>query len=296
MKRSLLAAAGIAVAALSVLFHVGCPARKPAGKPVVAVANSVLADFLSQVAGAHADVRLLAKPGDDPLALKPSDEHVNAVKASSAVFINGFGLEPWLEPLLKQAGNSPKVYVAARGVTPLRNDAGDIDPHAWMDPALAILYLEAARDMLIDLDPDHELQYREGADGAAERLRSLEAWMRTELDGLAPERRAMFLSSDTLRYFGARYGFSTMAYTAPGAAPTDEDKQRAIDFLGKKKLKVVFYEHGRNWDDLRELGMRLGRVPQGPLYTVTLGPPGTPEGTYDGAMRSNTGKIVKVLR
>jgi len=270
----------------------GCGDPKPKGKPVVAVTNSVLADFVTQVAGPHAEVRVLVKPFDDPHRLTVTPDLTRAVAESWAVFYNGFGLEPWLDGLVKSAAGVHPLYLATKGVPPVASENGvDLDPHAWLDPTNAITYAENARDMLIHLDPAHESEFRENADRMIDQIRGVDAYIRTELEGIGQVRRYVLTPHDSLRHFGLRYGFTTRGLAPEPVQATPADVDAAIEWLSVKRIPSVFTEAGRDEEVMRTISFKTGRRVVGPLWTDTLDAPGKPAGTYVGAMKENIGML-----
>lgn len=274
----------------------GCPA-KPSGKPVICSTTSILGDLVARVGGAHVEVRVLAKPYDDVHTLAASPDRARMIAESRAVFSNGFGLEPWLDGLVKQAAGTHLTFQACKDVGPVGAANGvDLDPHAWLDPIKTIRYVENIRDMLITLDPAHETDFRMNADSLIERLRSLDAWIRTELEGVAPPRRWILSHHDSLRHFGARYGFNTVGLAPHGVTPSAQDIEAGIRFLEEHRLPAMFYEAGRDEEVMRTMSFKCGRRLMGPLFTDTLDAPGKPAGDYEGAMKETVRVLAEALR
>ena len=297
MKR--LAISIAVVGFFAVVLHLGLklvgPSR-PAGKPVVACSNSILADFVRTIAGPHVDVRTLAIPLDDPHKVASTPELVRAVGESWAVFENGLGLEPWLDDIVKAAPGEHVRWVATKDVSPLMREDGSPDPHAWLDPRRAQTYVLNARDMLISIDPDHTEDFLRNADALIDSIKDLEYYVTSEFESIAPLRRRVFVVHDSMRYFAARFGIQTAALAPAGIKPTAQDNEAATDWLLKERTPAMFTEAGRDEVAIRALSFKNGRNVVGPLWTDTLDAPGKPAGSYVGAMKENTALMVKGLR
>ena len=97
-----------------------------------------------------------------------------------------------------------------------------LDPHAWLDPANAQLWLTAIAAELSRLDPENAATYTANAETAITRTKTLD----TEVAGLlAPIKgKPVIVYHDAYGYFAAHYGleiFGSIALgdaTAPGAA------------------------------------------------------------------------------
>lgn len=99
---------------------------------------------------------------------------------------------------------------------------GDIDPHAWLDPTNAQVWLAAIADELASLDPENADTYRANAQAGHARIDALH----TELEAiLAPARdTGIVVYHDAYGYLAARYGLNILGSVtlgdaaAPGAA------------------------------------------------------------------------------
>ncbi|MGV6849564.1 MAG: zinc ABC transporter substrate-binding protein [Marinibacterium sp.] len=98
---------------------------------------------------------------------------------------------------------------------------GILDPHAWLDPENAIVWMAAIADRLAGVDPDHGDVYHANAETGAAEMRALIA----EIDAqLAPARgRGMIAFHDAYHYFENRFDLtltgSLRAGDAGGAGP-----------------------------------------------------------------------------
>lgn len=96
------------------------------------------------------------------------------------------------------------------------HDPTGTDPHLWLDPANAALWLGAIRDRLSVLDPDHAAQYAQNAAKAEADLAALDAQI---AETLAPVRGKPFaVFHDAYGYFTAHYGLEPAHPVALGDA------------------------------------------------------------------------------
>jgi len=91
-----------------------------------------------------------------------------------------------------------------------------LDPHAWLDPGNAAIWVEAIAEALSKADPDNAAAYRANAEAAAADLAALSD--RVE-EMLAPHRAARFVvTHDAYAYFETRFGLSPLGAIAEGDA------------------------------------------------------------------------------
>jgi zinc transport system substrate-binding protein len=253
-------AAGLALAA--------APGRADAE---IAVAASILPvhSLVSMVTEGVTSPALIVRPGASPhaFALKPSE--ALALDRAEVVVWVGPLLEPWMaKPLASLAADARVVELDAvpGGVRlPTRDsedwseghegheqaaheqdedhhDHGPIDPHLWLDPANARLWLPAIADALAEADPAHAARYQANADEAIARLEGLSEELRTLL---APYRgRPYVVFHDAYHYFEARFGLEPVGAISLGDA--DQPSVRRIREIRKRiaeeKVVCVFAE------------------------------------------------------
>ncbi|MGB0903708.1 MAG: zinc ABC transporter substrate-binding protein, partial [Mangrovicoccus sp.] len=80
---------------------------------------------------------------------------------------------------------------------------GEIDPHLWLDPANAQIWLPVIAEQIASLDPDHADQYRANAAAAVAQIDALTA----EIDSIvAPLRQyGYYVGHDAYHYFETRF-------------------------------------------------------------------------------------------
>ncbi len=182
--------------------HAGGP--RPAAA-VIAI-EGVLADFARQVAGDRGPVQSLIPAGVDPRDYEPTVNDKAAVARARLVISNGAGLERFMDALMSRAGENEPVEEASRGLEPLAAGGGGPEPHLWMDPVLAIRYVQNIRDALSRTDPPGEPTYGVNGDAYIHQLRDLDEWISDQVSAVAPERRVLVTDQEELEYFTDRYG------------------------------------------------------------------------------------------
>ena len=94
------------LAVLFVLIVSALPAaaqEKQEKIPVVAT-FSILGDFVKNVGGDRVTVSTLVQPNGDAHVYQPSPADAKTVVDAKIVFMNGLGLEGWLDRLIKASG------------------------------------------------------------------------------------------------------------------------------------------------------------------------------------------------
>lgn len=79
----------------------------------------------------------------------------------------------------------------------------DLDPHAWLNPLVATVWVDHIATQLIAADPQNEATYRDNADATIERLLQLDQEITARLANVP--RAALLVPHDAYHYFGDRF-------------------------------------------------------------------------------------------
>ncbi|WP_170317541.1 zinc ABC transporter substrate-binding protein [Paroceanicella profunda] len=161
---------------------------------------------------------LLIRPGISPhdYALRPSEARMLA--EADLVFLVGHVLTPWLEPPLGALAS--RAYVIELGevpglpLPPLPPDGADsaqgghggVDPHLWLNPDVARIWLPVIADALAETDPPNSALYRQNAEEAVARIALQEKAIEQRMRPLAKQPYVVF--HDAYRHFEHRFGLS----------------------------------------------------------------------------------------
>lgn len=209
---------------------------------------------------------LILSPGASPhgYAMKPSQAAALA-RADLVVWI-GEDLTPWMQtPIQNLAGQAEVIeLLAVEGtvVLPFRegalfeegehdledgehdhaDDHGSIDPHAWLDPVNAGLWMSVIAERLAAQDPENASLYtKNAAEGQAELIA-----VRNKIDGIiAPFRGTRFMVfHDAYHYFEARFGTEAAGALALGdaTAPSPARLAEIKASVAERQVACVFAE------------------------------------------------------
>ncbi|MDP4004459.1 metal ABC transporter solute-binding protein, Zn/Mn family [Methylobacterium sp. NEAU K] len=304
MRRAAGTARSTLCACLVLWLGLAVPARAaPDGAPIRAVASfSILGDLVRAVGGSHVAVATLVGPDSDVHGFSPSPADARKLAEADIVFVNGLGLEGWLDRLIRASGTRAPVVVASAGVQAIsaeddhahaegHRDRGGhaLDPHAWQSVANVRIYVAEIRDGLAKVDPAHAAAYQAAAADYTAKLDALDRAVREAVDRIPPENRRIITTHDAFGYFAAAYG---LRFIAPQGVSTDSeasprDVAAIIRQIRRDKVPAVFLEtisDPRQMEQIaREGGARIG----GKVYSDALSGPDGPAPTYLDMMRSN---------
>ena len=273
---------------LAVLALAACspaPEAPADGRKRVLTTFTILADMARNVAGDAAVVESITKPGAEIHDYEPTPQDLVKVKDADLVLWNGLGLERWFERFFQQAQGAASA-VLSEGIQPMGIGEGPYEgkpnPHAWMSPANALVYVENIRRALSELDPANAAVYAANAAAYAERLRAVEAPVREALAAVPENRRWLVTSEGAFSYLARDFGLKEL-YLWPINADeegTPQQVRRVVDTVRAQGIPAVFSESTVSDKPMRQVAKETGARYAGVLYVDSLTGPDGPVPTY----------------
>jgi manganese/iron transport system substrate-binding protein len=210
-----------ATAAIGAAACLGCAAQESSPAPaatstrlIVACTISTLCSLVRSVGGREIDVTGIVPVGASPETYEPKPSDVVAVSHAQVLVENGLGLEAWLDRLLTAAAPRSLTRVILSDAIPAGEKVTG-NPHLWMDPNYAAVYVRAIESALAHADPPHAAAYRENARIELMRLTALDKWIRNQIASVPPDHRVMITFHDAWYYFDRRYGLKDVGAIEP---------------------------------------------------------------------------------
>lgn len=234
--RALVAAGALAAAAsLS-----GCAAFSDADTAGTQVATAFypLQFVVQRVAGDHAEVTNLTRPGQEPHDLE-LDVRETAEIARADLVVHERGFQAAVDAGVEQSATGEVLDAADVG---LAEDAeGRPDPHFWLDPARMADLADLVAAKLGTVDPAHADVFDTNAARLRRQLTALDTAYADGLSGCA--RDTVVVSHDAFGYL-AKYGltFESVAGLSPDSEPTPADLARLQELIRTDGITTVFSE------------------------------------------------------
>jgi manganese transport system substrate-binding protein len=270
-------------------------------RPLVLTTFSVLADMARAVAGDRLRVESITKVGAEIHGYEPTPSDIKRGSGAALVLENGFDLERWVRRFTANFPGVPHVTLST-GITPLpiAEDAyqGRPNPHAWMSPRLAEIYVENIRKAFTRLDPAGAAHYRRNAEAYRSRLRQLDRDLRDSLATIPPQRRVLASCEGAFSYLARDYGLHE-AYLWPVNAESQVTPQRMarlIALVKERGVPSVFCETTVSDSAQRQVAAESGSRYGGAFYVDSLSLPGGPAPSLLELQRHNARLLVRGLK
>ncbi|WP_028647693.1 metal ABC transporter substrate-binding protein [Nocardiopsis sp. CNT312] len=289
---------GSAALALTACATSAAPAADD-DRPLVLTTFTVIADMVRNVADDRVQVASITRPGADIHLYEPTPDDLVRGQDADLIIENGMGLEAWFRQFTERL-DAPTARISD-GIDPLPITSGDYEgepnPHAWMSPDNALVYVDNIRDALTELDPEGRDAYAQAAADYRERIEEVGTYLDTRLADVPDTSRALVTCEGAFSYL-ARDADLTEMYLWPvnseGEA-TPQQTAAVTEFVRDNEVPALFCESTVNDSTqrsvARESGARMGQT----LYVDSLSDPDGPVPTYLDLIRHDAEAIVDGL-
>ena len=232
------------------------PATAQEGRLKVVTTFTVIADMARNVAGDAADVVSVTKPGAEIHGYSPTPRDLVRASDADLLLWNGLNLELWYEQFLSNLGDIPSVTVSD-GIEPISITEGGYEglanPHAWIGPDAALIYVDNIRDALSEADPANASTYVANADAYKTQITATLAPARERLATIPEDGRWLVTCERAFSYLARDFGLKEL-YLWPinaDAVGTPQQVRKVIDGVRDHNIPVVFCESTVNTDPAR---------------------------------------------
>lgn len=261
---------------------------------------TIIQDMAQNVAGDAAIVESITKPGAEIHGYEPTPRDIVKAQQADLVLWNGLNLERWFERFFSNLKDVPSV-VLSEGIEPMGVEDGPYtgkpNPHAWMSPRNARIYVENIRRALVELDPANAATYNANAAAYSARFVELENFLRAELEKIPAEQRWLVTSEGAFPYLARDFGLKELYLWAMNAAQqgTPQQVRRVIDGVRAHRVPAVFSESTVSDRPAKQVARETGARYGGVLYVDSLTTARGPAPTYLRLMEYNAQTIVRGL-
>ena len=285
----------------------GCQPRATSGEMQIIATTSIVGDVVRQVAGDRAEVTVLVPPGVDEHSFEPAPRDIALVSDASLVFMNGAGLEGFIEKLAQNAGESVQLVSVSEGIEPLEGQPDEdghaeeegIDPHFWTDPNNVLVWVDNIERALIEADPGGADTYSANAESYRAALRELDEWVRGQVAQIPQGHRRLVTDHTMFTYFAEEYGFEQVGAIVPGystlASPSAQELAALEDAIQAQGVPVIFVGSTVNPALAERVAADTG-TRLVPILTGSLSEPDGAAPTYLEYIRHNVTTIVEALK
>ncbi|MBP0012661.1 MAG: metal ABC transporter substrate-binding protein [Roseofilum sp. SBFL] len=244
-------------------------------KKKVLTTFSVLADIAQNVAGDQLTVESITRIGAEIHGYEPTPSDLIKAQNADLILYNGMNLERWFEQFLGNLENVPSVLLT-EGIEPIPIAEGPYidkpNPHAWMSPQNALIYVENIRQAFVTLDPDNAETYNTNAAAYSEKLKVIDQKLREAIEKVPKNQRYLVTCEGAFSYLARDYGMNEI-YIWPINSEqqfTPKQVKGVIDRVKSKQIPAIFCETTVNDKGQKQVAETTGATFGGNLYVDSL--------------------------
>jgi manganese/iron transport system substrate-binding protein len=263
------------LAALAIGLFLACGPALADKKFKVITTFTIIQDLAQNVAGDAAIVESIIKPGAEIHDYQPTPNDIVKAQSADLILWNGLNLERWFKRFFDNIQNVPSAVVT-EGIEPLPIRAGPYNnnpnPHAWMSPANALIYVENIRQALVRHDPVNAATYNRNAARYTATIAAMDAPLRARLANIPTQQRWLVTSEGAFSYLARDFALQE-AYLWPVNADeqgTPRQVRQVIDRVRQQHIPVVFSESTVSDKPARQVAKETGARYGGVLYVDSL--------------------------
>lgn len=318
IKRSVWTVVGAALASLVLVAGCNGSAASPspsesseaAADYTVIATTSVFADLTQLALGDNVMIETIVPAGVDVHTFEPSPADAQKLAGADLIVMNGLGLDEWALSLLEAAGKSEEdVLELAEGIdesnawvylegeehdaaAPDAHGHGGSDPHIWLDPKGAAIYVDRIAARVAAELPERAAEIESARDAGLAEIAALDEELRVGFAAVDASARKIVTFHDAFGYFARAYGIEIVgvAVEAPGQEPSAKEIAALIDAIKAAGVTSVFSEAQFPSKVLDQVAAETGATVLENLYSDALGE--APANSYLGAMRANASAIL----
>jgi manganese/iron transport system substrate-binding protein len=246
---------------------------------------TIIADMARNVAGDAAVVESITRPGAEIHNYQPGPRDIVKAQDADLVLWNGLNLEQWFEKFFQNVKDVPQAVVSD-GIEPMGIAEGPYsgkpNPHAWMSPTNALIYVENIRKALVAVDPANAATYDANAAAYSDQIRALDAPLRARLEQIPEAERWLVTSEGAFSYLARDYGMKELFLWPINADQqgTPQQVRRVIDAVRANNIPVVFSESTISAKPAEQVAKETGATYGGVLYVDSLSEADGPVPTF----------------
>jgi len=270
-------------------------------KLTVLTTFTVIADMARNVAGDTATVLSVTKPGAEIHNYQPTPKDIAKAKDVDLILWNGMNLELWFNKFLSHLDNVPQAVVTD-GIEPIGIGSGPYtgkpNPHAWMSPSDAQIYIDNITAAMIKADPNNAQTYQNNADNYKAEIAAALEPLKAKISAIDKNQRWLVTSEGAFSYLARDLGLQEL-YLWPinaDAQGTPKQVQHVIDTVKAENIKAVFSESTVSDKPAKQVARETGSHYGGVLYVDSLSNADGPVPSYLELLRVTTQTIADGLQ
>ncbi|MEM6868395.1 MAG: metal ABC transporter substrate-binding protein [Cyanobacteria bacterium P01_C01_bin.121] len=255
------------------------------GPKTVLTTFTILADMAQTVAGEALTVESITRVGTEIHGYEPVPSDIAKAQDADLILANGMNLERWFEQFTGNLEDVPTALLT-EGIEPIAIAEGPYggkpNPHAWMSPRNALIYVENIREAFVELDPENADIYNANAAAYSEQIEAIDEALLSDLSEVPESQRYLVSCEGAFSYLARDYGLQEIYVWPINAEEQSTPKQikAVIEKVEANDVPTIFCESTVSDESQREVAKATGATFGGNLYVDSLSTADGPVPTF----------------
>ncbi len=279
------------------------PGQSPESNlPNVVATSTIIADLTQEVGSDEIQLTGILKPGADPHVYEPVPADSRALEQADLILHNGYNLEPGLIKLMQATGGQASKVAVGEVVSSLqlsKEQQSVPDPHVWGDVQNVIQMVGKIRDSLIQLSPEDRSKFTQNAADLIADLEQLDTWVGQQTATIPASHRKLVTTHDAFQYYAQAYSLSVLGSLigiSTEEQPSARTTQQLVEAVRSAGVPAIFAETTINPALIRTVAQEANvKLTPQPLFSDSIGAPGSGADSYIKMIETNTRTIVQAL-
>lgn len=267
--------------------------KEDGGKLKVVTSFTIIADMAREIGGEDIEVYNLVPTGTDPHEYEPLPNDIKAATDADVLFYNGLNLEGgekgWFFKMMDSVGQKEEnIFSLTENVKPkyIGGEDGrdeEINPHAFIDPAVGVKMAETVRDVLVEKHPANSEDIKKRGDEYVQRLQDLDTEFAERISTIPEENRVLVTSERAFQYLNDHYGLKEAFIWEIDTEENGSPKQikELVHYIQEHNVPVLFVESNVDTRPMETVSEETGvPIAEKPIYSDEIGNPGDEIDTY----------------
>lgn len=235
---------------LSAAFFAGCAPKTVNnegnnGKIKVSTTINPVDQLVHIVGKDRVETSRMVPAGSEPHDFEPTIKDMGLLTETNLLFINGLGMETWVDKAVENSGNkSLKVVDLSTGVDliPLEGQENENDPHIWLSLDALVLMAESVQKELSLVSPEDEAYFKENLEAFKTEVAAMKAEYEEKFKPY--NGKAFVTGHAAFGYLTRELGLNQKAVEGPfqEGEPTPKSLEELISFVKSEGIKTIFLE------------------------------------------------------
>ena len=270
------------------------------GRLTVVASFYAMKELTQAVGGERVHVTTLVPEGSEPHDFQPTPRQLKQLHSARVFVLQGLGMEPWAEEMIKAADNpNLQVVTAAKDVQAIKNEDADeieehgkYDPHAWLSLLNAKQEALNIAEALAAADPVNGDYYKDNARRLGQQLDGLYVEYRKKFQ--TTTRKEFVTGHEAFGYLCREFGLTQKSLESmfAGGEPNAREMAHLVTYARQHQVTTIFTEVNVSPKSSQALAREIGAKVV-PIHTMESS---EGKGGYAAQMRENLQAIYDSLR